>query len=187
MAGVWKLPLVLVVNDNQWAISLPRARQTAAETLAQKAIALGFEGRQVDGNDVIAVRQVVTEALEKARAGKGPTLVEALCYRLCDHTTADDATRYRDAESVNAAWRAEPVQRLRDYLARTGVWNKEREEALMRECAEEVARAIEAYERTPQPPAEHMFDHLYAVLPRALHEQRDAALKRARSAKGGHG
>jgi 2-oxoisovalerate dehydrogenase E1 component alpha subunit len=113
-AGVWKLPLVMVVNNNQWAISLPRSRQTAAETIAQKALAVGFEGRQVDGNDVIVVRQVVEEALEKARGGGGPTLIEAVCYRLCDHTTADDATRYRDAESVNAAWKVEPVARLRD-------------------------------------------------------------------------
>lgn len=179
MAGVWGLPLVLVLNNNQWAISLPRGRQSAAETLAQKAIAAGIEGLQVDGNDVIAVRQVVAQALAKAKRAGGPTLVEAVCYRLCDHTTADDATRYRSAEEVNVAWRNEPIARLREYLARTGVWNKEREEALVHECTEEVNRAVAAYESTLAPTFENMFDHLYATLPRALDGQRAMARKYA--------
>jgi 2-oxoisovalerate dehydrogenase E1 component subunit alpha len=177
MAGVWAVPLVLVVNNNQWAISLPRGRQTAAQTLAQKAIAFGIEGVQVDGNDVIAVRHVVAEALGKARRGGGPTLVEAVCYRLCDHTTADDATRYRSSEEVNAAWRLEPVARLREYMARAGIWNKDREEALQKECADAVARAVEAYQSTPAPSPDAMFDHLYAVLPRVMEEQRKTARK----------
>ena len=181
-AGAWKLPLVMVVNNNQWAISLHRSKQTAAQTLAQKAIAVGFEGRQVDGNGVIAVRQVVAEALEKARAGEGPTLIEAICYRLCDHTTADDATRYRDSESVNAAWKIEPIARLRDYLAKQGLWNKDKEEALQKECAEAVAKAVADYEATPPGPPEHMFDHLYAKLPKALEEQRALAIRLAKSA-----
>lgn len=185
MAGVWRLPVVFVLNDNQWAISCPRTQQTAAQTLAQKAIAAGIEGRQVDGNDVIAIRASVGEAIEKARAGGGPTVVEALTYRLCDHTTADDATRYRDSEAVNVEWRREPVNRLRDYLARTGVWNKEREEALVHECTEAVNRAVDEYLATPAPTVEHMFDHLYAVLPKALEPQREMARKYA--AKGGHG
>jgi pyruvate dehydrogenase E1 component alpha subunit len=175
MAGAWKVPLVLVINNNQWAISLPRARQTAAETLAQKAMAAGIDGVQVDGNDVIAVRKVVGEALEKALRGEGPTVIEAVCYRLCDHTTADDATRYRSAEEVSTAWRAEPVVRLREYLAKTGVWNKEREEALQRDCADEVARQVAAYEATPAPKPEDMFDYLYATLPASLQQQRDKA------------
>ncbi|MGE5616917.1 MAG: pyruvate dehydrogenase (acetyl-transferring) E1 component subunit alpha [Bacillota bacterium] len=178
-AGVWHLPLVLVVNNNQWAISLPRSRQTAAQTLAQKAIAAGFDGVQVDGNDVIAVREVVASALDKARNGGGPTLVEAVCYRLCDHTTADDATRYRDAESVNAAWKLEPIARLRDYMAAKGYWNKEREEALNRECAEAVNRAVDEYLATPVAPPEQMFDCLYATLPKALEPQRALAIKLA--------
>jgi 2-oxoisovalerate dehydrogenase E1 component subunit alpha len=177
MAGVWKVPLVLVVNNNQWAISLHRSRQTAAETLAQKAIAFGIPGLQVDGNDVIAVRQCVGEALERAKRGEGPTLVEAVCYRLCDHTTADDATRYRTTEEVNAAWKIEPVARLREYLARTGAWNKDREEALQKECAEAVAKAVEAYQATPAPPVDFMFDHLYASLPPSMEEQLRVAKK----------
>jgi len=175
MAGAWKVPLVLVINNNQWAISLPRARQTAAQTLAQKAMAAGIEGLQVDGNDVVAVRKVVGDAIEKARAGEGPTLIEAVCYRLCDHTTADDASRYRPAEEVNAAWKAEPIVRLREYLAKQGVWNKEREERLQHECAEEVAKQVAAYESTPAPEPGDMFKYLYATLPPALEPQRAAA------------
>jgi pyruvate dehydrogenase E1 component alpha subunit len=188
VAGRGRLPLVLVVNNNQWAISVPRTKQTAAQTLAQKAIAAGIEGRQVDGNDVIAVRQVTQEALDKARSGGGPTLIEALTYRLGDHTTADDASRYRDAESVNAQWRREPIARLREYLARTGHWNKEREDQLLRDCTEAVNQAVAAYEATPPPPVEQMFDCLYAALPRALQDQRAAALHAAAPRSGGgHG
>jgi 2-oxoisovalerate dehydrogenase E1 component subunit alpha len=175
MAGAWKVPLVLVINNNQWAISLPRSSQTAAQTLAQKAMAAGIDGLQVDGNDVIAVRKVVSDAVGKARAGEGPTVIEAVCYRLCDHTTADDASRYRSAEEVNTAWRAEPVVRLREHLAKAGVWNKEREEALQKECAEEVAKQVAAYEATPPQSPADMFDHLYAALPASLQKQRDEA------------
>src|SRR6201982_693579 len=100
-AGVWQLPVVFVINNNRWAISVPLAHQTAAETLAQKAIAAGIEGEQVDGNDVIAVREAVSRALAKARAGGGPHLIEAVTYRLGDHTTADDASRYRSGSEVS--------------------------------------------------------------------------------------
>lgn len=188
IAGVWQLPLVIVVNNNQWAISVPRAIQTTAQTLAQKAIAAGIPGLQVDGNDVIAVRQVVHEALERARTGAGPTLVEALTYRLGDHTTADDATRYRDAESVARQWTLEPIVRLRNYLARSDAWDKTREEALARECGDAVNDAVEKYLATPPRGPEAMFDHLYATLPRALVPQRDAALRFAPPNGGnGHG
>jgi pyruvate dehydrogenase E1 component alpha subunit len=126
MAGAWHVPLVIVINNNQWAISMPRAKQTAAATLAQKAIAAGIPGEQIDGNDVIAVRQRVGAAIEHARHGGGPTLIEAVSYRLGDHTTADDASRYRDEASVKEAWRCEPIIRLRDYLARLGAWDAAR-------------------------------------------------------------
>ncbi|MBI4293184.1 MAG: pyruvate dehydrogenase (acetyl-transferring) E1 component subunit alpha [Betaproteobacteria bacterium] len=177
IAGAWGLPLVMVINNNQWAISVPRSAQTGAKTLAQKAIAAGIDGRQVDGNDVIAVHQVVREALDKARRGDGPALIEGLSYRLGDHTTADDASRYRDAESLQEQWRQEPIARLRSYLARIGAWNKEREEQLTRECAEQVAQAVDSYLAIAPPGPEEMFDHLYAALPAALREQREAALK----------
>jgi len=185
MAGVWKLPMVLIINNNQWAISVPRELQSAAKTLAQKAIAAGIEGRQVDGNDVIAVRHVTEEALAKARAGGGPTLIEALTYRLGDHTTADDATRYRDAETVREHWLLEPIARLRNYLARSGAWDKDKEEALQRECAEQVSRAVDEFLAVPLPGPDAMFDCLYATLPAALEEQR--AMARRFAPQGGTG
>ncbi len=187
IAGVWKLPLVVVINNNQWAISVPRSVQTGAQTLAQKAIAAGVEGQQVDGNDVIAVRQIVQEALDRARGGGGATLIEAICYRLGDHTTADDATRYRDAESVAKQWALEPMLRLRNHLVLRGDWDKDREEALNRECTERVNQAVEAYLATSAPPPQAMFDHLYAALPAALAQQRAAALDFGASAGGSHG
>src|SRR5262249_10073670 len=106
-AAIYALPLVFVINNNQWAISVPLRLQTASKTLAQKAIAAGFPGEQVDGNDVIAVRDAVGEAITGALGGKGPRLVEAVTYRLGDHTTADDAARYRSAEEVQARWKEE--------------------------------------------------------------------------------
>ena len=175
MAGVWKVPMVLIVNNNQWAISVPRSLQSAAQTLAQKAIAAGIEGLQIDGNDIIAVRHASEEALAKARAGGGPTLIEALTYRLGDHTTADDATRYRDAETVRQQWQLEPTARLRNYLARSGAWDEDKEEALQRECTEQVTHAVDDYLAVPPPGPDAMFDFLYATLPAALEEQRDAA------------
>jgi len=187
LAGVWQLPLVMVINNNQWAISVPRSRQSAAQTLAQKAIAAGIDGLQVDGNDVIAVRYVVEQALNRARSGSGPTLIEALTYRLGDHTTADDATRYRDAETVSRQWQFEPVTRLRSYLAHLGAWDKEKEQTLLRDCAERVNRAVDDYLATPPPPPEAMFDHLYAVLPAVLQEQRAQAGRFAPPAGGFHG
>ncbi len=175
-AGAWKLPVVFVVTDNQWAISVPRSRQSAAETLAQKAIAAGIEGTQVDGNDVIAVRNAMDLALAKARSGGGPTLIEALTYRLADHTTADDASRYRSPDELAAAWKLEPILRLRTYLVENGAWDKAKEDALLKECNEQVQAAAQAYLDTPPPTAEQMFDHLYAALPAALQKQRAAAL-----------
>ena len=175
-AGTWQLPLVLLVTNNQWAISVPRGLQSRAQTLAQKAIAAGIESLQVDGNDVIAVRHAVEGALEKARSGKGPTLVEALTYRLSDHTTADDATRYRSPDEVAEAWKLEPLARLRAYLNSCGAWDKAREDRLLKECNDEVQAAAQAYLDTPAPGPEQMFDHLYARLPAALQRQRARAL-----------
>ena len=175
-AGVWQLPLVFVLTDNQWAISVPRARQSRAQTLAQKAIAAGIEGLQVDGNDVIAVRHAMDEALAKARNGGGPTLIEALTYRLSDHTTADDASRYRSADEVAAAWKREPIVRLRSHLTNCGAWSREKEEALLKECNEQVQAAVQAYLDTPAPQIDQIFDRIYAKLPATLEKQRDEAL-----------
>jgi pyruvate dehydrogenase E1 component alpha subunit len=185
--GVWQAPLVLIVNNNQWAISVPRSTQSAAQTLAQKALAAGIEGHQVDGNDIIAVHHAARQAIDKARAGAGPTLIEALSYRLGDHTTADDATRYRDAETVQRQWAQEPVQRLRNYLVRLGLWDKEQEEQLIADCNEAINQAVEAYLAAPMPGVAAMFDHQYAQLPEMLHGQRAQALAFAGANGGRHG
>ena len=172
-AGVQNLPLVFVVNNNQWAISVPLKLQTACKTLAQKAIAAGFEGEQVDGNDVIAVRAAADEAIAAARKGKGPRLIEALTYRLGDHTTADDAARYRLPEEVQAHWKEEPIARLRAYLVSRQAWTKAEEEQLAAECQSQVEAAVERYLATPASGPESMFDHLYALLPDVYAAQRD--------------
>jgi 2-oxoisovalerate dehydrogenase E1 component alpha subunit len=171
-AGVHKLPLVFVANNNQWAISVPLKLQTASQTLAQKAIAAGFAGEQVDGNDVIAVRASAEDAIAQARAGAGPRLIEAVTYRLSDHTTADDAARYRPPEEVQARWKEEPIARLRAYLVSQNAWGKAQEEQLAAECQKQIEAAIERYlASTPRAP-ETMFDHLYAELPRTYASQR---------------
>jgi pyruvate dehydrogenase E1 component alpha subunit len=173
-AGAHRLPLVFVVNNNQWAISVPLKLQTACATLAQKAVAAGFEGEQVDGNDVVAVRAATEEAITAARSGKGPRLIEALTYRLGDHTTADDAARYRPPEEVQARWKEEPIARLRTYLVGHLAWTKVEEEQLVAECQSLVEAAVERYLATPPRAPDSMFDHLYAELPQVYAAQRDA-------------
>ncbi|MGE0766491.1 MAG: pyruvate dehydrogenase (acetyl-transferring) E1 component subunit alpha [Hyphomicrobiaceae bacterium] len=172
IAGVWRLPVVFVINNNQWAISVPRRAQTAAVTLAQKSVAAGFPGERVDGNDVIAVHAVVAGALERARRGDGPTLIEAVTYRLGDHTTADDATRYRTDAEVSPHWQEEPLARLRAHLVASGVWGKEQELALLSSCHEDVDKAAAKYLSAGLAPATDIIDYLHAVLPKALAGQR---------------
>ena len=175
LAGAWNLPLVFIVNNNQWAISVPRSSQTGCVTIAQKAVAGGFPGKQVDGNDVLAVRQVVGEAIEKARAGQGPTLIEAITYRLGDHTTADDANRYRSKEEVAEAWRKEPIVRLRNYLLANQLWDTAHEEKLIADCQAQVAQAVEDYLQTPPQTINDIFDYTYERMTPALAEQKTYA------------
>lgn len=172
IAGVWKLPAVFVINNNQWAISVPRRAQTAAETLAQKAIAAGVPGLQVDGKDVVAVRCATAQALERAKRGEGPTLIEALTYRLSDHTTADDARRYRSDTEVSEQFKGEPIARLRNHLVARGAWGRDAEAALLAECRDRVDRAVDAYLATPKVPPTDMLDFLFQRLPPALNAQR---------------
>ena len=184
LAGARALPVVFVIVNNGWAISVPVAAQTAAQTLAQKAVAAGIPGVQVDGNDVFAVREVVGEALERARRGGGPALIEALTYRLSDHTTADDASRYRSAQEVKDAWKVEPLLRVRSFLVNAGVWDDAKEQALLEECAVRVDAAVSEYLAKPKPATDAMFDHLFASLPAHLHEQRRLARKYASKPSG---
>lgn len=172
VAGIWRLPVVFVICNNQWAISVARDVQTAAHTLAQKAIAAGFKGEQIDGNDIIAVQHRTVEALKDAREKKEPRLLEMVCYRHHDHTTADDASRYEPSHLREQEWKKEPVARLRHYLERLGLWDEQKEEKLRVDCLAEVDAAVSEYAQIPPQPLESMMDFLYAQLPKAYAEQR---------------
>jgi len=176
VAGARQLPLVVVIVNNQWAISVPRRLQTGAQTLAQKGIAAGIECLQVDGNDLIAMRAAMDHAIKRARHGHGAMLIEAVTYRLSDHTTADDARRYRTEAEVKEAWQREPLKRLRHYLTSLNAWSERHEEAWKAECEKLVDAEVNAYLETRPQPVEAMFDHVYAELPADLAGQRAAAL-----------
>lgn len=174
LAGVWNLPVVFVINNNQWAISVPRSIQSAAETLAQKGIAGGLASEQVDGNDVIAVQYAIQSAMERAREGRGASVIEALTYRMGDHTTADDAKRYRNAEELQRYQKQDPLMRLKNYLISIHVWDEQQEQVLQKEVQETVAHVVAEYQKcsTSRKP-ETMFDYLYETLPDAYKAQRE--------------
>ncbi|HLC68761.1 MAG TPA: pyruvate dehydrogenase (acetyl-transferring) E1 component subunit alpha [Candidatus Bilamarchaeaceae archaeon] len=171
-AGVFQVPCVLFCQNNQWAISVPRKKQTASSTIAQKALAYGFNGIQVDGNDVLAVYAVVHEALKKAREGKGPTLIEALTYRMGAHTTADDPTKYRTEEDVKHWQERDPVKRFQTYLKNKGYWNDELEKKTLERVKQEIEKATEAAEvEAAKVNPEEMFQYVYHQITPRLEEQ----------------
>lgn len=174
LAGVLRLPIVFICQNNQWAISVPVARQTSAATLAQKAVAYGFEGVQVDGNDVFAVYRATRDALDKARSGGGPTFIECLTYRMADHTTADDAARYRPPEEV-AAWRGkDPILRLERYMAKKGWWDDGYGREVADGAAAAIDEAVQAAEGVPPPEPGEMFGSTFATItPRQQRQMED--------------
>ncbi len=176
LAGVWHLPLVVVINNNQWAISVPLSQQTASETLAQKALAAGVLGVRVDGNDFFALMAVITEALERARSGKGATLIEAITYRLCDHTTADDMSRYADANQRATAKEHEPLLRFRHLLNQQLHWTDAQQQQLEQKLQQEIEQEVQAYLALPTPKINDMFDYLYEQLPIDLQQQKQQFL-----------
>ncbi len=159
-AGVFDAPVVFLCQNNQYAISVPIERQTASATIAQKAQAYGFDGVRVDGTDVLAVYDVVSEALADAKAGGGPKLIEAVTYRQGAHTTTDDPSRYRD-DGEGDNWR-DPVEVTREYLVEHHDWTDEDEQSVQEWATDRVAAAIDAVEATPDPDPESMFSHVYA-------------------------
>jgi pyruvate dehydrogenase E1 component alpha subunit len=167
-AGVWHVPVVFLIQNNQWAISVPLKKQTHSRTIAQKALAYGFPGIQVDGNDVLAVYAASRDAVEKARAGEGPTLIECVTYRLGVHTTADDPTKYRSDEEVKAWEQKDPLTRFRAYLEKKGLIDPSVDE----QVDAEIARAVERFETTPAADPLGMFDHAYAELPQGVAAER---------------
>jgi pyruvate dehydrogenase E1 component alpha subunit len=174
-AGVFQCPVVFVCQNNQWAISVPRSRQTNAKTLAQKALAYGMPGIQVDGNDMLAVYEGVREAVERARNGEGPTLVECVTYRLSLHTTADDPTKYREEEEVEKWAARDPLPRFQGYLKKRGLLSAETLDDLEQEIKDEIHQAVQKAEEHMESLREDtitMFDHMVAERPPYLEEQR---------------
>jgi pyruvate dehydrogenase E1 component alpha subunit len=176
-AGVWHLPIVFVCQNNQWAISVPLKKQTHSRTIAQKALAYGLPGLQVDGNDVLAVYRASREAVERAREGDGPTLIECVTYRLGVHTTADDPTKYRSEEEVKEWERKDPLTRFGAYLDKKRLLEPGLEEAI----DAEIATAVAKFEAVGVPDPLTMFDHVYAEMPPHLREQRDELARRLRA------
>jgi pyruvate dehydrogenase E1 component alpha subunit len=171
-AGVYHLPMVMLVANNQWAISIPRENQTASETIAQKALAYGFDGIQVDGNDPLAVYVATKEAVDKAKSGGGPTLIEAVTYRLGVHTTADDPTKYRSNEEVEKWEKLDPIPRFQKYLVATGVLDDAKIADIEAGVLAEVAEAVKRYETGRDVNPLDCFDHVFAEMPAELVEQR---------------
>ena len=172
-AGVFDAPVVFFCENNHWAISTPRTKQTASETIAVKAQAYGIQGVQVDGMDPLAVRKVVSAAMDVARDGT-PVLVESLTYRQGPHTTSDDPSQYRDHDIDLPDWRTgDPIERYVDYLRRTDLVTDEDVETLREEADEEVSDAVEHVEETETDDSDDVFDHVYAELPPRLREQRE--------------
>lgn len=171
-AGVYRVPAVFFCANNQYAISLPFSRQTASASIAQKAAAYGFPGVRVDGNDLLAVYRATRDALEKARSGGGPTLLEAVTYRMGPHSTADDPSRYRSEEEVAGWERKDPVRRVATYLEQRGLLDQKGAERLAEEAREEVARVVKECEGAPPVAPESLVTDVYSDIPWHLAEQR---------------
>ncbi len=171
-ASTFQTPTVFFCQNNHWAISVPRESQMNSETVAQKALAYGMPTVQVDGNDLLAVYKVSKEAIERARAGGGPSFIEAVTYRLADHTTADDARRYRDPKEVEAWQGKDPVIRLRKYLTAKGLWSDEKQAALDEAAKTMVTEVVRAAEGIAKPPIADIFDYTYATVPAELEIQK---------------
>jgi len=187
-AGVWKAPVVFLCQNNGWAISCPSSEQTASDGYAIKADAYGMPGITVDGNDLLAVRKVVLEAVERARAGEGPTLIEAVTFRMGGHSTSDDPTRYVPAEQVEEWAKKDPVERFERFLAKRGLWRESTRDELYAAALQKVDEAAKTAQATPGPGLETLFSDVYAELPDHLRTQGeylfDLAKRRGEAAAG---
>lgn len=171
-----QVPVIFFCQNNQYAISVPRSKQSHSRTLAQKAVAYDIPTVQVDGNDVFAVWKATNDAIARAKRGEGPSFIEAVTYRLGNHTTSDDYKHYRSEEEV-AAWRKkDPVDRLRKFMEKRGWWNQEHEHGAWKHAEEIIEQAVKDYEATPPQEPGEMFDYTYATLPPLLKEQKEAHL-----------
>ncbi len=174
-AAVFKAPVIFVCQNNQWAISIPVSQQTRSQTLAQKALAYGMPGIQVDGNDILAVYAAAQEAVQRARNGDGPTLIECVTYRLMMHTTADDPKRYRTDEEVERWRQRDPLPRFEKYLSDKGLLSEEKRKGIESEILEQIQAAIDRAEKQMETMGDpiDMFDHTYAEMPASLKAQKE--------------
>ena len=170
-AAVFNAPVIFLIQNNQWAISVPRGIQTKSKTLAQKAIAYGIPGIQVDGNDVLAMYAATKEAVERARNGEGPTLIEAVTYRLGPHTTSDDPTIYRDDSEVKEWEKRDPIERFKKYLIDKGIWSEEEDKKQYEEYENYVGETFKKVEESGLVPLEDIFKYTYAEMTPNLVEQ----------------
>jgi 2-oxoisovalerate dehydrogenase E1 component alpha subunit len=180
-AGVFKIPVVFFCRNNGWAISVPTERQTASETFAAKGVAYGVPAVRIDGNDVFAVVNEVRKAVERAARGEGPTLIEALTYRMGGHSTSDDPNAYRQAEALKLWAERDPIQRVRRFLSARGAWDDAREQALLAELDARFKEAVAIAESTPKPRLETLFEDVYEAPPWHLVEQRAKLLSGPRA------
>lgn len=179
-AEVYDCPVVFVCQNNQYAISVPRKMQTESKTIAQKALAYGMPGIQVDGNDFLATYLAAKEAIEKARQGEGPYFIENVTYRLSLHTTADDPKRYRSEEEVSRWEKCDPIPRIQNYLKKKGILTDEKIENIKEEILEEIQAAVDRYEKRSEELTNEqlsMFEHIYDEIPPYLAQQRDELAK----------
>jgi pyruvate dehydrogenase E1 component alpha subunit len=178
LAGVVKAPIVFFLQNNQWAISTPRAFQSAARHFSDRAAGYGFEGRVVDGNDLLAVYEVTRQAVERVRRGEGPTLIEAVTYRMSFHNTTDNPSKYQPPEELEEARRRDPIQRVEAYLRDRGLWSEETEKEMKQAAADEIESAIAEAQKAPPPQPSQIFDHVFAELTPRQAAQRDEMLGR---------
>ena len=163
-AGVFQTPTIFFCENNQFAISVPRPKQTHSETIAQKGIAYGIEGIQIDGMDIFAVYKATKEAVEKARAGKGPTLIEAFTYRLCDHSTSDDASRYRSKEEFESWMKKDSIDRLEKYMRKKNLLDDAYKGTVLKKSQEIIEKAVTEFEKIQAPNPKDMFKYVYAEM-----------------------
>jgi pyruvate dehydrogenase E1 component alpha subunit len=175
LAGVRRAPVIFVLKNNGWAISTPVRKQTAAASFAARAAGYGIAGELVDGNDLFAVHDACTRAVARARAGEGPTLIEALTYRMGPHNTSDDPTRYVDQLELEEHRAADPVARVRRYLTAEGLVDEASEQRLLEELRAEFDAAVADVEAGPPPRPGALFEHVYARPPARVARQREAA------------
>ncbi len=180
-AGVWKAPCIFLCRNNGWAISTPGAKQTAARTIAIKALAYGMPGVRIDGNDLFAILQATSEAAARARAGDGPTLIEAQTYRRGAHSSSDDPSVYRDPNEPKQWEASDPIEKLRRYMAKTGAWTPEYDQEVRAGIDQAIAKAHDAAQPRPAPPLDTLFEDVYEKLPWHLREQKEWLLRQERT------